>query len=126
MDSIEAIIFLNNQLILYTITKIDIFNQPKEDLIFVFILDSRYSSITFQGIILDNRAAGVSIAGLPQVIILSKLDLTILINYFITGNYWIKFSIRKTLFFRIIQVDTQLGNIIFHVFPTNTLFLFYL
>jgi hypothetical protein len=55
---------------------------------------------------LDNRAAGISIAGLPQVIILSKLDLTILVNYFITRNYRIKFSARKVLSFRIIQVDT--------------------
>jgi hypothetical protein len=35
----------------------------------------------------DNRTAGVSIAGLPQVIILSKLDLIISVNYFIAGNY---------------------------------------
>jgi hypothetical protein len=55
---------------------------------------------------LDNRAAGISIAGLPQVIILSKLDLIILVNCFIAGNYWIKFSVRKTLSFGIIQVDT--------------------
>jgi hypothetical protein len=54
---------------------------------------------------LDNKIAGISIAGLPQVIILSKLDLIILVNYFIAGNYRIKFSARKVLFFRIIQVD---------------------
>jgi hypothetical protein len=73
---------------------------------------------------LDNKAAGVSIAGLPQVIALSKLDLTISVNYFITGNYRIKFSAGKALSLRIIQVDTQLENIMFHVLPTNTLFLF--
>jgi hypothetical protein len=93
-------------LILYIITKINIFNQPKEDLIFVFILDSRYSSITFQGIILDNRIIGISIAGLPQVIVLSKLDLTILVNCFIAGNYRIKFSAGEALSLGIIQVDT--------------------
>jgi hypothetical protein len=36
---------------------------------------------------LDNRAAGVSIASLLQVIILSKLDLTILVDSFITRNH---------------------------------------
>jgi hypothetical protein len=75
---------------------------------------------------LDNRAAGVSIIGLPQVIILSKLDPTILVNSSIAGNYRIKFGAREVLFLGIIQVDTQLGNIMFHVLPTNTLFLFYL
>jgi hypothetical protein len=54
----------------------------------------------------DNRIIGVFIASLPQVIILSKLDPTILVNYFITRNHRIKFSARKTLSLRIIQVNT--------------------
>jgi hypothetical protein len=51
------------------------------------MFDNRYSGITFQGIILDNKTAGVSITSLPQVIILSKLDLIILVDSFITRNY---------------------------------------
>jgi hypothetical protein len=51
---------------------------------------------------LDNRAAGISIVGLSQVIILNKLDPTILVNSFITGNHRIKFRAGKVLFFRII------------------------
>jgi hypothetical protein len=73
----------------------------------------------------DNRTAGVSIASLFQVIILSKLDPTILVNSFTAGNYRIKFGTEEALFLRTIQVDTQLRNIIFHVFLTNILFLFY-
>jgi hypothetical protein len=106
MDNIKTVIFLNNQSILYIITKINIFNQQKENLTFVFIFNSRYSNITFQGIILDNRIVGVSIAGLFQVIVLSKLDLIILVNCFITKNHRIKFSAGETLSLRIIQVDT--------------------
>jgi hypothetical protein len=83
---------------LYTITKINIFNKPKGVPIFVFMFDSRYSSITFQGIILDNKTARVSIAGLFQVIALSKLDPIILVNSFITRNYRIKFKAREVLF----------------------------
>jgi hypothetical protein len=49
---------------LYIIIKINIFNKPKRVLIFVFMFDSRYSGTTFQGIMLDNRAAGVSIISL--------------------------------------------------------------
>jgi hypothetical protein len=126
VDSIKTVIFLNNQSILYTITKIDIFNEPKGVPTSTFMFDSRYSGITFQGIIPDNRAVGVSTASLSQVIILNKLDPIILVNSSIAGNYRIKFGIRKVLFLGIIQINTQLRNIIFHVLPTNTLFLFYL
>jgi hypothetical protein len=55
---------------------------------------------------LDNKTAGVSIASLPQVIILSKLDPTILVASFTTGNYQIKFRIKEVLSLGIIQIDT--------------------
>jgi hypothetical protein len=110
---------------LYTITKINVFNEPKRVPTSAFIFDSRYSSITFQGIMLDNKTAGVFITSLPQVIILSKLDPIILVDSFIVGKYRIKFKAGEVLFLRIIQINTQLGNIMFHVFPTNILFLFY-
>jgi hypothetical protein len=111
---------------LYTIIKIDIFNKPKKVLISAFIFDSRYSGTTFQGIIPDNKAAGISIVSLPQVTILSKLDPIILVNSSIIGNYRIKFRAGEALSLGTIQVDTQLGNIMFYIFPTNILFLFYL
>jgi hypothetical protein len=91
---------------LYTITKIDIFNKPKRVPIFAFTFDNRYSGTTFQGIILDNKAAGISTVSLPQVTALSKLDPIILVDSFITRNYRIKFRTRKALFLGIIQVDT--------------------
>jgi hypothetical protein len=47
INNTKTIIFLNNQSILYAITKIDIFNEPKRVLIFAFIFDNRYSGITF-------------------------------------------------------------------------------
>jgi hypothetical protein len=40
VNSIETVIFLNNQFMLYIITKINIFNKPKKVFIFVFIFDS--------------------------------------------------------------------------------------
>jgi hypothetical protein len=89
---------------LYTITKIDIFNEPKKVLTFVFMFDNQYSGTTFQGIILDNRTAGVSITSLLQVIALSKLDPIILVNSSIAGNHRIKFRAGEVLFLRTIQV----------------------
>jgi hypothetical protein len=109
---------------LYTITKINVFNEPKGVPTSVFTFDSRYSGITFQGIMLDNKATRVSIVSLLQVIALNKLDPIILVDSSIIRNYWIKFRAGEALFLGIIQVDTQLGNIMFHVFPINTSFLF--
>ena len=49
----------------YSITKLDIFNKLKESSMFSF--NDKYSVNIFYGIILDIKAAGVSIAGKPQV-----------------------------------------------------------
>jgi hypothetical protein len=117
---------------LYTITKINIFNEPKVNTFskllvsLVFTLNNRYSNVTFQGIILDNRAIGVSITKKPQVVIFQKLDLIVSINTSTTRNYKIRFGKRKTISISIIQVSIPLGNIIFYVLFTNTLFLYYL
>jgi hypothetical protein len=50
----------------------------------------------------DNKTAGVSIVGLSQVIILSKLDLIILVDSSIARNYRIKFRAKEVLFLGII------------------------
>jgi len=63
VDSIQTVTILNNQSTLYFITRLDIFNKPKESSAFSF--NNRYSANVFYGIIPDTRAAGVSIAGEP-------------------------------------------------------------
>jgi hypothetical protein len=56
---------------LYTITKINVFNKPKVNTFSkppassAFTLNNRYSNTTFQGIMLDSGAAGVSITRKP-------------------------------------------------------------
>ena len=50
---------------LYSIIKLDIFNKLKES--FIFFFNNKYSVNVFYGIILDIKAAGVSIVGKPQV-----------------------------------------------------------
>jgi hypothetical protein len=93
---------------LYTITKVNVFNEPKVNTFskplvsLAFTLNNRYSNITFQGIILDNRAAGVSITRKPQIIAFQKLDLIVSINTFIAGNHKICFGKGKTIFIGII------------------------
>jgi hypothetical protein len=130
INKTEVIIVFNNQSILYTITKIDIFNKPKVNTFSkppassAFTLNNQYSDATFQGIMLDNRAAGVFITRKPQVVIFQKLDPIVSIDISITGNHKIYFGKREAVFIGTIQVNIFLGNIMFYVLPTNTPFLY--
>jgi hypothetical protein len=102
--------------------KVNTFIKPPANL--VFTLNNRYSNIIFQGIIPDNGAAGVFITRKPQVVVFQKLDPIVLINISITGNHKIRFGKGEVMFISIIQVSIPLGNIMFHVLLTNTLFLY--
>jgi hypothetical protein len=60
----ETVAILNNYFVFHSLIKTDVFNLPTESSAFTF--DSRYSSETFQGIMPNSGAAGVSTAGQPQ------------------------------------------------------------
>ena len=72
VDGTQTVAVLNDQSTLHSITKLDIFNEPKESSAFSF--DDRYSANVFYGIMPDTGAAGVSTAGEPQVRALQQLD----------------------------------------------------
>jgi hypothetical protein len=63
INGIQTVAALNDQSTLHSVTKIDIFNKPKESSTFSF--DDRYLANVFHGIMPDTRAAGVSTAGEP-------------------------------------------------------------
>jgi len=65
VDGTQTVAVLNNQSTLHSITKLDIFNEPKESSAFSF--NNRYLVNVFYGIMPDTRAVGVSIVGEPQV-----------------------------------------------------------
>jgi len=65
VNGIQTVAVLNNQSTLHFITKLDIFNEPKESSAFSF--NNRYSANVFYGIIPNTRAVGVSTVGEPQV-----------------------------------------------------------
>ena len=67
VDGTEAVTVLNNQSTLHVVTKMDIFNEP-DNITSAFTFNNRYSDTTFQGIMPDSGAAGVSTAGKPQVL----------------------------------------------------------
>jgi hypothetical protein len=59
----KTIAILNNYSVFYSLIKTNVFNLLAEPSIFTF--NSQYSSKTFQGIMPDSRAAGVSTAEQP-------------------------------------------------------------
>ena len=63
VDGTQTVTILNNQSTLHFTIKLDIFNKPRESSTFSF--NNRYSANIFYSIILDTRAAGVSIVGEP-------------------------------------------------------------
>jgi hypothetical protein len=75
---------------------------------------------------LDNGTAGVFITRKPQVVAFQKLDPIVSIDISITRNHKIRFGKKKAISIDTIQVSIPLGNITFHVLPTNTPFLYYL
>jgi hypothetical protein len=104
---------------LYTITKINVFNKPKVNtfskplISLAFTLNNRYSNATFQGIMPDNRTAGVSIIKKPQVVAFQKLDPIVSINISIIKNHKIRFGKGEVMSISIIQISTLLSNIMF-------------
>jgi hypothetical protein len=78
VDGTQTVAVLNDQSTLHSVTKSDIFNEPKESSAFSF--DDRYSANVFHGIMPDTGAAGVSTAGEPQVRALQQLDSSVQID----------------------------------------------
>ena len=63
VDGIQTVVILNNQSTFYSITKSDIFNEPKENSTFSF--NNRYLVNVFHSIMPDTGATGVFTAGEP-------------------------------------------------------------
>ena len=68
INGIKTVSILNDQAVMYAITKKDNFSQPKESEVFIF--KDRYSLAVFQGIIPDSGASRVSTASEQQFIAL--------------------------------------------------------
>jgi hypothetical protein len=80
INGIQTVFILNNHFIYHIFTRDNMFklsNTYNLLISSVFIFNNRYSSYEFQGIMLDSRAAGISLANKPQVQALQKKNLTI-------------------------------------------------
>jgi hypothetical protein len=118
----KTVSVLNDRSYEHAITKEDVFTQPQETSIFTF--EDRYSSGIFQGIMPDSGASGVSTVGEPQFLALQKLDPKIQLDRTKAGDHRIRFGKGTALSKGIVKVETPLGQITFHVVPTNTPFLY--
>jgi hypothetical protein len=117
----KTIAILQDQAVFHAITGEDIVKKSiQESSTFTF---DRYSSETFQGIIPDSGAAGVSTAGHPQFLALQKLDPSVQLDTSTAGNHNIHFGKGSSLSEGTIWVATPFGIIPFQVVSENTPFL---
>ena len=124
LNGIQTVSILNDQSAFHSITGSDVFNEPTEDPAEAFSFDDRYAANSFQGIMPDTGAAGVSTAGEPQVQALQQIDKSVQIDRSTAGQHIIRFGKGKATSCGTIRVQTPVGHIVFQVVPTNTPFLF--
>jgi hypothetical protein len=68
INSIQTVSILNNHFVYYIFTRdnmFKLFSTYKPLVSFAFIFNNRYSLYKFQGIMLNNKAAGISLANKP-------------------------------------------------------------
>ncbi len=125
IDCVRAITALQDQSYEHALTKIDPFQNKAEtnSNSEVFTFADRYAAETFQGIMPDSGASGVSTVGEPQLRALQRIDHTIELDRTRAGERTIKFGKGTTKSIGTIGVNTPIGMITFHVLPTKTPFL---
>ena len=126
IDPYEAVTTLNDQVIYHAITKHDPFGEKQDDrdnwpnVEEVFMLQ-HYDEQTFQGILPDTGASGMSTAGQGQAkALIRRMPNT---EHSTEGGSTIRFGKGSTTTVGTITVDTPIGRITFHVVPTMTPFL---
>ena len=107
---------------IHSITGSDVFNEPTENTTDTFSFDDRYAVNSFQGIMPDTGAAGVSTAVEAQVQALQRID-AIQVDRSTAGQHTIRFGKGRATSCGTIRVQTPVGHIVFQVVPTNTPFL---
>jgi hypothetical protein len=99
--------------------------QAPKELPHLFTFANRYDGNTFQGIMPNTGAAGISTTGELQALALKKKFPESTIDIFTTGRYKVKFEDNHEIsFLGTIGVKTLFGIIHFEIMPTNTPFFF--
>jgi hypothetical protein len=126
IDGIQTVAILNDQSAYHAFTKDDVFDQQvNKHTTDVFTFEGRYSSDTFQGIMPDTGASGVSSVEKPQFNALRKINPKVQLDMLRAGEHKIRFGKGDPVASQgTVDVSTLLSTITFHVLPTNTPFLF--
>ena len=122
VDGLKTVSVLQDQTVAHIVTRNDMFQHPYETSAFTF--EGRYSSETFQGIMPDTGAAGISTAGEPQLQALQRTNASLRLDRTTAGDHRVRFGKGSTIAKGTVTVDTALGPITFHVVPENTPFLY--
>jgi hypothetical protein len=119
------ITILNNIAIAYGITGSNPYEtQAPKELPHFFTFASKYNNNTFQGIMPDTGAAGISTAGELQALALKRKFSKSTIDTFTAGRYKVKFGNNHEISsLGTIGVKISFGTIHFEIMPTNTPFL---
>ena len=119
----KTITILSNQAVFHAVTKKDVFKAAERHDTAAFTFNNRYSAETFQGILSDTGAAGVSTAGEQQFNVLQRLDSSVQLDNSTTGQQRIRFGKGEAISLGTTQVSTPISTITFYVVLTNTPFL---
>jgi hypothetical protein len=108
---------------MHEFTGVNFYNQQAQEKSHLFTFYSKYDANTFQNIMPDTGAAGVSTAGEPQVKALQKKFPKITVDTTIAGQHKIFFGDNPEIFsLETIGVETPFSNVYFAVMPINTPF----
>jgi hypothetical protein len=124
-EDAQYLTYLTDQAFLHHLTTQDIYNVKDDSIPATqFLIEDRYSRLTFQGILPDTGAANVSTAGREQLMALQREDPRVELDKQTAGQASIKFgkgppvtSLGTT------KIKTPIGTITFHILDTPTPFL---
>jgi hypothetical protein len=115
---------LNNQATMHAVTKTTSLDCFPDEPAHLFHFQSRYDSETFQGIMPDTGAAGISTAGENQVRALQKIIPNTKIDTSTAGQHRVRFGDNpESVSLGTVSVETPFGIIDFQIVPANTPFL---
>lgn len=96
---------------------------PPEPYIFSVSTDSRYDDSEFKGLLIDSGAATRSTGGIGQLKALQHINSSVKLDRTAAGSADFVFGIGKTSSIGIINLDTPMGMVVFHIVDINTPFL---
>ena len=86
IDRAKTITILSDQAVFHAVTKKDVFKAAERHNTVAFTFNNRYLAETFQGILPDTGAVGVSTAGEQQFNALQRLDLLVQLDNSTAGQ----------------------------------------